>query len=346
MDNSPHDASFEALAGRALAPALFLATVGAAIVPLFFFGCYYNSDWLLHLWPTGFLANALKYRHELAYMIHSEPDLVSFPTVVFYGNWFFVLTSLVGSALGAEAGMRLVCALVLGIQFVMVARATRAAMRTKDNTWGAIVATLVGCAIYPLTNLYHRAAVPEYFATVCVMITVCSWVCLWRASSRAEMAREGALGAFFAALATGSHPITTLYSVLLVGPFLLTFFFGWRGVARELRTALLVTIAGMSAFVLLANGPYFYMLAKYSSQVGVSQALGQGIALTLFPDRSDSLVGRLFPLPYDKGSLLMGTKLVTPYFELQLNMPLFFLLAFVAAQGCFARPRDAAGESG
>ncbi|MBI3542868.1 MAG: hypothetical protein HY075_06305 [Deltaproteobacteria bacterium] len=123
----------------------------------------------------------------------------------------------------------------------------------------------------------------------------------------------------------GSHPITSVYSVLILTPLFLLALPKYRELPPKLRGTFWAAVAFALVFATLVDLASAYMLAKFSPLVGASRSGG------LFLVRSDAWWMRFFPLPFDKGSLIHGTHIDTAYLELQLNMPLLFTAGLAAA---------------
>lgn len=195
-----------------------------------------------------------------------------------------------------------------------------------SRVWSLAFACLVTWATYPLTNLYNRGAVPEFVAGTMVVCAVFCWSLLLNAKDRATQALYLSVLAVSLALMLGTHPITTVYSTVVLVPILLLSIPQLRELPKRLRVSLLFGLAAVIGFVLLVDGPMAYTLAKYSKD----QAIAKPGGVAIYSANIDAIWTRFFPLPFDKRSLIYGSRTDAAYLDAQINMPLFFLIAALA----------------
>lgn len=316
------------IGGKRILLALFaMALLTAAIVPalpILLISHFYNGDWFHHLWPVGFIANFLKHHHSIPFT-SSSTSIVGYPVQVFSGSTLYPAAGLLGALLGsqtfdAELGLRFVCVGAMLVQFLLVYLVIHRV--TDSRLWASTVAILVGWAIYPMTNLYNRGAIPEYVAGLLMQAAICGWFLTLLARTPRELAAAAATTALCAAFAIGTHPITALYGVPILAILFLASLPLVRSMPQGLRKPFFVAIALEAAFVTLVNAHWLYAAISFSGKLGAHHLSG------LTHERGDNALHRFFPLPFDKETLLVGTTGGTPFLDVQINMPLLALCLF------------------
>jgi hypothetical protein len=224
------------------------------------------------------------------------------------------LSALLGPALAIRAGFFA----LTWLQFSLVSRAGR----ELSGRWA--VGVSLGCLViwttYPLTNLYHRAALPELFATGFLTCALAAGVIWQLGESRAARNRYLGLAALCLVLAAGMHPITGFLGVpATVAAFgLLRSRFPDRAIRGEARYFLLVAI--VAALVLL---PWVFAVLAFLPRLNVPGNL-------IYYERFDRILWRLFPIPFDPGVSESGLSVESPYLEAQINFALAWLVAGLA----------------
>lgn len=261
---------------------------------LFLSPTYVTSiDWNNHLWQIEYGAAFFRAHHRFPFFLNT-PALIGLPQPVFYGGIFYPALSFLSLAIPAELVVR---GLLLGLaaaQAVLLEKLVRSRGLVCLGLW----------AIYPLTNLYHRGALPE--AVAVSLLTLGSLLWLYRPQSFLS-------GSGLFILAAGTHPITGALGALALA-----------GLALASPPPRRQLIAG-GLLAVGALAPWLWVVARLGTDTYVQRYLGgleyfQGI---------DSLWIRLLPLPYD-GRMFQGspTQVTTPYLEAQLNTPLLLAVAF------------------
>ncbi len=276
-------------------------------------------DWHNHLWFVGYFGEYFHQHLRMPEVFNATPA-VGMLQPVFYGYLLYPCLGLLSSMLGASAAIRVGVVLTVAMEFYAVYTATQRTLKHRPMSW--VVAASVIWSVYSLTNLYNRAALPEYFATAFLTTAVAFGAV---AGTEEVVARRGLfawLAGTFGILAMGAHPPTALVgggfaflllavSVVMPG--------ARRSRFRPMSAILLVTLLGA---VVLA--PWIYANLRMGHQLGILTHGGRGLSLS--PGRCDSLLGRFAPFPFDGLSNTNGTLNVsTPYVEAPVN---FTLLVF------------------
>jgi hypothetical protein len=173
-------------------------------------------------------------------------------------------------------------------------------------------------AIYPLTNLYNRGALTEFFATG---LLTCALLCLVIVflSDEQRVSRRFASGAMFClTLSAGTHPITALYGVPALAAIgvLLFFVLGGEQVRRRSKLKTLLPWALPSFLCLL---PWYLAVRQHASLLRI-----QNSAVTFFGDSIDNIATRFFPVAHDGrvDDVKTFDPALTPYLDAQTNVPL------------------------
>lgn len=291
-----------------LSIAVFLSLI--IMIPLRRIHCVYNGDWLNHSWTIQSLANDLLHFGKFSAVVHPPQTLFN-PTPVFYGSIFYPLTGFAATLFTAEGALRLFVFVIFTLQFLLVYRAAKAVGYSQGLSIS--MGVIVNTAIYPLSNLYNRAAVTEFFSTSFLTCSLCSLVVFLNSPKR-KVIWAAAL-ALFLSLCAGTHPITALYAPIFFVPMATV-------LTRRASFTLWPWVIGVGALVILANLPF--ILGTASLIKVLAKAGDPSVALMEF----DSFWTRFSPLPYDARGINLGSKTDTPYIDLQANVPLLFLFLF------------------
>jgi hypothetical protein len=189
-------------------------------------------------------------------------------------------------------------------------------------------ARIVGClviwATYPLTNLYNRSALTEFFATTLLVCALGCLVLLFHAEE-ARRRRYYAAGAMFSlTMAAGSHPITAMYA----GPVfaaLVPVFWWLLCHDRPRRRAIVKSLAPWLAAAGVCILPWYLAAHRFAEDLLIRNTAREVSLL-----RWDTVQARFFPIPWDS-AVRPGVSLddvVTPYLDAQFSLSL--LLVFLA----------------
>ncbi len=273
-------------------------------------------DWVNHKWLAGFDGEYLRH-HGTVPITMSTTREAGIPYPIFYGTLFYPALALFTSWLSPDLVIRLAVIVVTWLEFRCVSQAL---LRYDVSPWLARgVACIVIWATYPLTNLYHRGAIPEYVATALLTCIVATWFAMLRADSAAERRRLGlAIGLMFA-FAAGTHPITALYSIPMLGLLLVS---AWseHGRDRAFWRGLVRALAAPVALVVVVLSPWLYALVKFQSSLRITI---ESVGGDMLFDANDTLGTRLTPVPYDSRDL---SGVNAPYLDTQVNVAAIVLV--------------------
>lgn len=254
-----------------------------------------NTDWEHLLWISAYHGAFLGETGWFPEMLAS-PTVVGGPAHLCYGALAFPLLGLLSFLAGASWALRLA---VLAACLCQV-HASRRLARSLLGPGGLADALALALAwsVYALTNLYSRQAVFELIAVKLLAAAVFHLL----ASPVSEEPPSRTLVAGVVLLGTlvvGTHPPTALAGAIWLGPLLLVAMPG-RWVGWQRRTGILLG-ALLLAGLLLA--PQLLLLGSAAGRsFRVVNVPRPTPGLEYFPERSDSLAGRLSPVPYDRSA--------------------------------------------
>lgn len=283
------------------------------LLPLLKWGQGYYFDWHNHLWMIGYTGEYFKQHLSFPLTFAASPG-VSYPAPLFYGNWFFPLAGIFSLVLGASLALRVLMFCLFLIQFYSLEKLFREVTSFK-------VARAIAClsvwAIYPLTNLYNRGAIPELFATSLLLSGVAQglhWIYFPKEEDRLKVFAK--LSLIFA-FAFGSHPITAVYGgVALLLIILVT------ALTSPNRKAHWIFWGSLLGTVFLLISPWIYVMQTLGSKVFVASTARE---ITFHPELN-SLWVRLIPVAYDPRSVIAGAGVSAPYLDAQAPFPFFLLI--------------------
>ncbi len=278
---------------------------------------YFNGDGTFHLWYTAYAADYLHYHWSFPLVLNSIAQ--SGNTVpLLYGSLFIPLAAPLALILGAAGSIRLLAFLVFLIQIQSVRGLFRRA--GSDPLWGWAIALSTAWAIYPLTNLYSRSALPEFFAAGFVFIGI-----VWFLSSGFEPPGKtknrlvtGAL--ILGTIGAGTHPITA-YLTLGVLPLALLVYLAkspqkWSVSITRSIGALLLCLGLLS--------PWLTALHFFAGKLEIERAY-----LSLRTFDFDRLWVRLFPLPVDPRTFSAPLESIpTPFCDTQISIAVAIAFLF------------------
>jgi hypothetical protein len=271
-------------------------------------------DWPNHLWMIDY-ARAY-FAHHLSFpAAYNIAGHVGVPQPIFYAPLLYPLLAILSLPLGTEITVRAVCVLLCISQFALVYRLFRS---LKSSPLEALaIGAVVSWAIYPLSNLYSRAALPEFFATGLIQCAVAAGGIALLNKSRPF----ALLCAICAATAIGSHAPTALIGA----PLLLVFAL----VAAPKRIGVISVLA---LGVALISAPWIFAVGSSLGRLSISTPnpyMRFAGKWTVNPD-IDSPAARLQPLP-----LLSSSEVDAPW-----NFPLVLLAVWAALPALKDRPAN------
>jgi hypothetical protein len=161
---------------------------------------------------------------------------------------------------GPRGAVTIGTAVMLLFQFASVRALVKDAAR--DEAIACAAAVVVTWSIYPLTDLYNRSALTEFFAITALQTGACFWAFYARDPARRE--RTSIVAGLFVTLAAGFHPPTALFGGLTFGVLWIASFIWCPDRKRVLLRSL--AIAAGAAIVL---APWLYVLKKFGKLIQI-----------------------------------------------------------------------------
>lgn len=306
----------------------WLAIVLLPCVMLFPYHIDFYYDWCNHTWIVGYCGEYFRTHGEMPVVLNT-PTIGGMTHMVFYGNLLYHGLGLFAAFIDPEIVVRVAAIAAMALQFLVVRRA--AVQLTARSGMATAIACLVTWAIYPLTNLYNRAALTEFFAGALLTCAICEWFVFLAAETKLTTLRSALLVGLYGTLAAGIHPITALIGGVFAVALLILFRLSDRAVAWKFRVQALAAAGALAVVVLL---PWLYAVGRYRSRLNIGKpenatAFFDGVVLEL-KDSIDWWVTRLFPVPFDSRTLENEAEVSTPFLDAQLNLSLLIVAgAFV-----------------
>jgi hypothetical protein len=307
--------------------------------PLLDLRATFDPDWFNHLWLIDYYAQYFRSHHSFPAVINTN-QCVGIPLTLFYADRFYTGAGIIASLVGSAWAIRIFVFLALLAQCGALIRAFRP--RRVGAGLSIAICVSVTFGIYPLTNLYNRSAIPEFFAGVFFTIALCL---LFSALVSARLGESYSLayaGSFlFFCITALTHPLTGWFGAVFYGLF-------WVLTAISTRSWRFC-IEGVFGFLLtaVALSPWIYMVLVFGRALPVndSQANKTFFQKTFFFDQSiDAWWSRLSPVALDFRSLRAGLKVATPYLDAQANVSLMILIGIALFHACKHRKIGAAGS--
>jgi hypothetical protein len=274
-------------------------------------------DWNNHVWLAGYFGEFARQHGHMPLMVNT-PEISGMAFPVFYGYLLYPLLGLGSIWLNPDLVVRLAAILLLALEYVSVRKTLKRLGAAEGLSSG--VACLAIWTIYPLTNLYNRSALTEFFAVGLLTCGVCFWFDLLASTNRAAAWRRALRFGLALAVAAGSHPITALLAIPLLSLLGLALLLH-RGTLD--RRALLGPVAGSAVLAAVVLAPWMYAIRAFQNDLLIVHG-NQDVVV--FSDSIDHWQTRLFPLPHDSRALHANPNDVsTPYLDAQINLPLLIL---------------------
>ena len=308
--------------GKAEENSFSIATALVLLFPLclLFYGSTtgFTSDWYNSIWMMGYQKYSYLY-HGIFSDVYNTCDLVGNPQAVFYGHLFYPLMGLLSIPVGPHIALRWAVIAVCLLEFLIVYRTVK---RFSENGFVAfVVAVLFSWSVYPLTNLYTRSALPEFFAGKFLVILLCSLLNLIKSTDRFEKNAWTWMYAVFLSLCLGTHPITAFYGSLMVVLCFVSLF-------RKREDVILFLVGSVGAGLVIL--PWVLALLLFSKELSIAKALAE--FNPMFHAGIDTWWVRLFPLPLDLRALHGGYAVPTPNLDAQINFPLLVFAVFLGVR--------------
>lgn len=181
------------------------------LMPLMAFQ-YFYIDYVNHTWLTEYYAQYFKYNLRFPAVIHTQ-EVVGIAYPQFYGYLFYPVMGFLSLLTGSTKAAYILCSAVsytmifLIYSEIFIQMSAKAGIRMKQSDSG-VMAFLIICNPYILTNLYSRNAMTEYYALLGMYITVGSWILSFFKEQMEVKWMLWSLSALSFMFMLGSHPIT------------------------------------------------------------------------------------------------------------------------------------------
>jgi hypothetical protein len=275
-------------------------------------------DWHNHEWFTAYFGEYFR-QHRVFPQCISSAAAVGMAQPIFYGWLLYPMLGFVAALTGAAVALRIAVAGVLLLQQLSVYAAARTCGWTPWRS--AALGAMLSWAVYPLTNLYNRGALTEFFAVAFLDSALMFGIAATRCAGP-RMHVYVLLSVIFAAIGAGSHPPTALMGGVFVALLCLGALVR-AVVCRELRLDLAGSFLAYGSVASLLLAPWIYSNLIFRDQIYIVAKL---VRFKFFPDRTDCIAGRLMPFPYDVMSGAGPTAVSTPYAEAQIALPIVLVL--------------------
>jgi hypothetical protein len=297
-------------------------------------GSDFYVDWSNHQWAIGYTGEFFR-RHLAMPGAFNTAEVAGLPVPVFYGSLFYPAMGFLARWSSPELAIRIAAIALYAMQFHLVSRALAATGAPRRIALG--LACLAVWAIYPLTNLYNRGALTEFFATGLLTCALALLALLCLADTAAQRRRRASGFLLALTLAAGTHPITALLGVPMFAALGGVFWYLVRSDRARVR-AILAALAPWLALAALCVAPWLYATASYGGQLAIRRTAPD---VVFFPGAIDAWSTRFWPLPLDP-RVVPGAAVSTPYLDAQVNLALLIALGVLAAMALAATRGSAA----
>ena len=284
------------------------------------FKANYGVDWYIHRWEIGYIGQYFRGQGFLP-AVFNTTQWGGIPAPIFYGNLGFAVLGLFGSVLTSGTVIRLAVIFLFGAQYYLIVRAAR---QLDAAAWiSHSVACLVIWATYPLTNIFNRGALTEFFATSLLVCTLSLAILLLSAPSINLQRRYASRMMLCFVLAAGTHPITAMFGSLVFALIVCHFFISLRKNV-ERRRSIIMSVLPWIPVATVCLAPWVYATLKFANDLTIRRSQASVLFLQ---DSWDNWRTRFYPLPWDP-RVKPGTPLSdvwVPYLDAQINVPLLIL---------------------
>lgn len=303
-----------------------MLVVLAPCLPLLELNQTFAIDWPNQIWMINYVSSYLAANHSFPSVINTI-QLIGMPFPVFYGYLFFPLFGMLSLLWNGDLTVRLLAAALYALQFILLFQVCLRATRKKFLS--LCIGIFATWSIYPMTNLYNRGAIPEFFATGLLTCACLIWLTVLRleSSSKPTILILCNLFVFLFVLAAGTHPITALYGACFLALFVGLSLWVARLDPRQFLLPLLIPcILGIICLL-----PWVMATVQFAPRTQISNSFHR---VGYFSRSLDSVKTRLLPFPIDTRSYehrLKDDNVGTRYLDAQICFPLLVLFIF-----CFA----------
>ena len=223
-------------------------------------------DWSNHLFIVDRDTESIAATGWPTYFLHSAATGLFYPFLLFYGGTLYAMTGYLGWLLGSA---------LAAFKFIQLAAAVAAFGGTfwlsrlagLSRTLAFLPSAALVSSAYWLSNVYGRAAVPEFVATSCIPLVLASTVAM---IVHPSPPRRYALCIYVGVIGiAGSHNITLLWSgSLAVVALAVWLLLGGRAAVHRGR---LVAVLAAAITGLLTTSWHLMPAATWSGQTGINK---------------------------------------------------------------------------
>jgi len=292
------------------------------LIPLFFLNHQFPTDWFNHQWMIAYFGEYFRQHYSFP-LVFNTNQVVGMPYPVFYGVFFYPIMGLLSIFISTDLVYRFVVVVLFLAQCFAVKRLFEEISGHKR--WALFIAALVTYAIYPLTNLYNRAAATEFISFTLLTCALCWHLCIIFNPEKYLKTHMPYLVALCIILVAGIHPLTGTFGVLLCGFISLLATYQFQN-----KKPLMKWLAVYGILYLVAMSSWLYIYFKIGIHTEMTRAIQK---LQTFPDL-ESIIARLSPIPLDLRTWNKShdeiLKIIIPYIDTQINTPLLLVCAFLS----------------
>jgi hypothetical protein len=300
---------------------------------------YNGTDWDYHLWLIGYFGEYFRHQFIMPAELNATVA-VGMALPLFYGYLLYPLLGFFSAGLGAAGALRLGCLLVVAVQFYALFAAGRRVLRHRGLAYATAV--VIVWSTYSLTNLYNRSALPEYFATGCLMASIGFLVAAAGGYRDGRARFHFWLAGVSGILAVGVHPPTAVVSGVFLIAVAVILAGAWAAGPRHLARMDVIAGGAIVAAGALIVSPWLYVTLRLGPKLAI---WADPYQMILYPDRFDSWVARLSPVPYDPLSARQGiVDVSTPFLEAPIALGLVVLFGWLFFI-CLRSPRRSAAAN-
>ena len=227
----------------------------------------YNVDWPNNMWLIGYYGECFRHHLTMPEVVNT-PDFSGLAYPVFYGTLSYPLLGMISLVSSPPVALRIGVILLFLAQYRLVYQAT--ARLGAPTFWARVVSCMVIWTVYPLTNLYNRAALAEFFATGLLVCAFALLQLMFHGRNRRELSIYACGLAFCLTISVGAHPITGMFGIplLFVVALLLWWLLPCDGPSRKL--ILLLSLPWVTAAVACV-APWLYATGKFCKHLSIWQ---------------------------------------------------------------------------
>lgn len=294
-------------------PPLWLEAAIIAAAPCFLLfdihSDFYN-DWFNQLWVIGYTGSYFLTHFNFPDVLNTS-QVVGVSLPIFYGSGLYHLLGLLCNAFNPHVAVLIGAYALYSLQHgSLVFLLTR---MTLPRWFASMAGIIVTFAVYPLTNLYNRGALTEFFATLAMTIAITALLLSLTLERREQKKLWFIISLLMFGFMAMAHPITLLNAGIFMSFFCPLL---WLSLQLPLRKIFLPLLSiPLTLCVLLS--PWLYATLTLGDELSITKK----VFFYLYPNDIDWIVTRLSPVLFDRR--LWHTpfnQIPTPYLDAQANL--------------------------